>query len=161
MPSPVAEKVDPSATLELRQRVLRPHQTLEELARAMDDPAMVMFAVRDPATGEVVATANVRPEAPAAPLSGQVAPGEATWRLRGMATREDLRGQGLGGVVLRACVEHVAGEGGGFLWCSARIGARRFYAEAGFEEFGDEYEVPVIGTHVLMFRRVAGQREES
>lgn len=154
MPELVAEQVDTSVTLELRRRVLRPHQTEEELARASDVPGVVMFAVRDPGTGEVLTTANVRQERPSAPLTELIAPGEAVWRLRGMATREGLRSQGLGRKVLDACMEHVARKGGGFVWCSARVGARRFYSKAGFEELGGEFEVPVIGTHVLMFRRV-------
>ena len=45
------------------------------------------------------------------------------WRIRGMATRPDLRGRGLGGLVLDALVDHIAGHGGGLLWCNARVTA--------------------------------------
>jgi GNAT superfamily N-acetyltransferase len=156
------ERVEPSVTFPLRHAVLRPHQAPESLALAGDDdPDTATFAVRDPATGEVLTTANVRRQAPPDGLGERAEPGEATWRLRGMATRDDLRGQGLGRMVLDACVEHVAARGGGFLWCSARIRARRFYERALFEVFGDEYDVPDIGRHMLMFRRVESRERRS
>ncbi len=152
----MVERVEASVTFLLRQRVLRPHQPPEALALAGDDdPGTATFALRDPRSAEVVATANVRRERPPEPLlTERAGVAERCWRLRGMATREDLRGHGLGRSLLDACIAHVAAGGGGLLWCSARLPARRFYARAGFEELGEEYDVPDIGRHVLMFRRV-------
>lgn len=125
-----------------------------------DDPDTATFALRDPQSAEVVATGNVRRERPPELLLAERAgPAERCWRLRGMATREDFRGRGLGRSLLDACVAHVAAHGGGFLWCSARLPARRFYARAGFEEFGDEYDEPNIGRHVLMFCSVPSRGE--
>jgi len=83
------------------------------------------------------------------------AAGAKAWRLRAMATEDGFRGQGLGGRVLIAIVDHVASTGGGLLWCSARIRAVSFYERAGFSTLGDVYEEPAIGTHVLMWRAVA------
>ena len=70
-----------------------------------------------------------------------------------MATREDLRGQGIGARVLEACVGHVAARGGGLLWCNARMPARRFYERAGFTAWGEEFESLGIA-HVVMWRMV-------
>ena len=150
----VVEPIDPSRTLELRQRVLRPHLTLEQVAAALDEGRDVEhYGAVDTATGEVLATGNLRREDPPSGLAADVPP-LPFWRLRGMATREDLRDQGIGALVLDALVEHCAAHGGGVLWCSARLGARRFYARAGFAEWGTEYEVEHIGLHVLMWRLV-------
>jgi GNAT superfamily N-acetyltransferase len=137
-----------------------------------DDPSTGCFVARDAGTGEVVSTASVRrefppwyPEAPPGlhPPDGPV-PGAATdaageggsnaWRLRGMATAEGRRSEGLGALVLDAVVAHVAGEGGGLLWCSARLPAREFYVRGGFEVVGEIFEEPEIGPHVLMWKVV-------
>ncbi|MFZ0172160.1 MAG: GNAT family N-acetyltransferase, partial [Acidimicrobiales bacterium] len=109
-------------------------------------------------SGELVATANVRREDPPAGLREDVAPDStaAPWRLRGMATREDLRGRGIGALVLEACVRHVGAQGGGFLWCNARVPARRFYARGGFAEWGEEFESFDV-THVVMWRLVEAE----
>lgn len=76
------------------------------------------------------------------------------WRLRGMATTEAVRGQGIGGKILQACMGYVARQGGAFLWCDARIGAVRFYAGHGFETLGAQYLVPQVGAHYFMQRYV-------
>ena len=158
-PVVVVEPVEPVRTFELRQQVLRPHQRPDQLALAGDDdPDTGTYAALDPDTGEVLGTANVRHEAP--PADFDEGAGAAPWRLRGMATREDLRNQGIGALVLDACVDHVASHGGGLLWCTARLGARRFYARAGFAEWGDEYDTG-FGPHVVMWRVVTPARSEA
>ena len=77
---------------------------------------------------------------------------EGGWRIRGMATEPDVRGEGFGAALVVACVEHVAARGGGELWCNARLGAVGFYRGAGFVVAGEEFDIPGIGTHVVMVR---------
>lgn len=177
----LVERAPATETLAIRQRVLRPHQTIADLAaEGDDDPATVYFVARDATSGEVVSTASVRHEAPPwdpgarnrldhvgpadpldAPEVARLAAGEASvraWRLRGMATDENLRGRGLGRLVLDAVVDHVRDGGGGLLWCSARIGAVPFYERAGFTGLGGVFEEPHIGSHLLMWRPVEGGR---
>jgi GNAT superfamily N-acetyltransferase len=171
------ERVAAPETFELRWRVLRPHQRIEEVAlRGDDDPDTAFFAARDPVSGDVVATASVQREAPPwvpearidrdhagpggrleVPRGARSAAGDQgaeAWRLRAMATADAFRGRGLGRRVLEAVIDHVSAGGGGLLWCSARIRAVPFYERAGFSTLGDDYEEPVIGTHVLMWRVV-------
>ncbi len=147
-----------ACTFALRHAVLRPHDSIADLALPGDDDAETgTFAAVDEATGEVLSTANVRLEpAPfdVAAVAGQEAAGHAAWRLRGMATRPELRGRGLGAAVLDACVAHVAARGGGLLWCNARVPAVPLYARAGFVTHGDEWVDPTIGPHVVMWRNV-------
>jgi GNAT superfamily N-acetyltransferase len=140
------EQVLPWVTLPLRQKVLRPHQTFAQLQQEGDnDPETAFFAAYDSAH-RVVGTASVRREA--APW------GEPGWRLRGMATEEELRGQGIGAAVLSRVIEHVARLGGGLLWCNARIPAQRFYERAGFVTRGESWIDPEIGPHIVMRRQV-------
>jgi GNAT superfamily N-acetyltransferase len=76
------------------------------------------------------------------------------WRLRGMATAPERRGEGIGAMVVAAIIEHVAQHGGGVLWCNARTPAVSFYERAGFVTRGEEWVDPVIGPHIVMWRAV-------
>jgi ribosomal protein S18 acetylase RimI-like enzyme len=71
-----------------------------------------------------------------------------------MATRADVRGRGAGGAVLGALVSHAAGHGATRVWCNARTPALGLYERAGFERESDEFEIPGIGPHFVMARRV-------
>jgi predicted GNAT family N-acyltransferase len=56
--------------------------------------------------------------------------------------------------VLGALIEHAAAQGATRIWCNARIPAVSLYARAGFEVESEEFEIPGIGSHVVMARRV-------
>ena len=140
-------RVDAGVTLPLRQRILRPHQTVAELA-AEDDAEAVHFAALD--GGDVVGVGLVQREVPA---WGSLGDGP-WWRLRGMATDEAWRNRGVGAAVLDAVVIHVREAGGGRLWCEARTPALSFYVRAGFATHGEAWVDPLIGPHVAMHRLV-------
>jgi GNAT superfamily N-acetyltransferase len=143
------EQVRADDTWELRQQVLRPHETMQQLSLPDDDhPSTGTFAAIGE-DGEIVGSARVAPEPP--PFEGAAAP---AWRLRGMATREDARNQGIGAAVLDRAIRHVALHGGGLLWCNARIPALNLYRRVGFVEEGPAWNDPDIGPHVVMWRSV-------
>ena len=107
-----------------------------------DDPGAAHFAVV--AGGAPVAVASVLAEPhPATPDDGD-------WRLRGMATAPERRGEGLGAALVEACAAHVRERGGRRLWCHARIGAVPLYERAGFAAETGAFDVPGIGPHVRM-----------
>jgi len=140
-------RVTAAETFPLRQRVLRPHETADELSAPPAGSEVVhLAAIED---GTVVGTAIVMREA--APWAQF---GEVSWRLRGMATAEDKRGQGIGAAVLSAVLECVEARGGGRLWCSARTSARSFYERAGFLSRGEVWDEPKLGPHIMMERQV-------
>ena len=132
-------------TRPLRQKILRPHQSLEELVvdGESSPDAGWYAAVRD---DTVVGTAGVFPESP--PDSDVV----GAWRVRAMAIEEELRGMGIGDMLLDAVLDHVRRAGGRHVWCSARTPAEGFYERAGFRQVGDVYEPPGLGPHVRMDR---------
>ena len=127
-----------------------------------------------PAGDNPLAAVPLQPRAApgAAARSGAVAPHErpaaregvapstpgGAWRLRAMATHPEWRGRGVGAAVVRAVTDHVAAQGGSLLWCNARLGARRFYERAGLTTWGEVWEEPVIGPHVVMYKRVGTRR---
>jgi GNAT superfamily N-acetyltransferase len=142
------QPVTASATRPLRRRVLRPHQTLDELATedALRREAAYFAAVEG---GEVVGVASLdREPAPWSPHD------PTAWRLRQMATAESHRGRGIGSAVLQSVIGHVRERGGGLLWCTARTPAIAFYERAQFEVRGQRWVDPVLGPHVAMHRFV-------
>ncbi len=157
-------RIASAASYPLRQAVLRPHQRVDEVAFPEDDdPATATFGAVERSSGDVVGVATVLREA--APFSAHevgLLPDAAceatTWRLRGMATREGLRGQGIGALVLAAALDHVAEEGGDLVWCNARVAAIGFYERAGLHAWGDQWVVPLTGPHVVMWRSTDRER---
>ncbi len=135
-----ARAVSAVRTRPLRRAVLRPHQTVADLA-AEERPGTFFAGVeRD---GELIAVGWVRPEGP---------PG--SWRVGGMATAPEARRGGLGRMVLVALVEYARGQGASRLWCHARAGARAFYESEGWRVESEEYVIEPIGPHFTMARPV-------
>ena len=124
----------------LRRAVLRPRETLEQLA-AREPPDCLAVAAFDEGGSTPVAVGLVAPD-------GE--PGD--WRVRGMATAPAARGRGLGSAVLAELVRHAVAHGAVRVWCNARTPARAFYARAGFSVVSSEFELPGIGPHVRMER---------
>lgn len=140
------ERVDPVVVRPLRQRVLRPHQTVaEQVYAGDDDPRAAHFAALD-GRDQVVGVASITPEPHP---GGDGGPGD--FRVRGMATDpEGGRGTGAGGALLHACLDHARAAGATRVWCNARTPARGFYERYGFVAEGEEFALPEIGPHYVM-----------
>lgn len=139
-------EVEPAQVLALRQSVLRPGRALAAAVFDGDD---------EPGTLHLAAFLE-QDIIGAASLFRRAFPFEKvlSWQLRGMAVAPELRRQGIGHALLQFCVARVAQRGGGLLWCNARAEAAGFYRVAGFEFVGEEFEIPSVGPHFLMARRV-------
>jgi len=136
-----------AATRPLRQQVLRPHQPPEHLLYPGDDaPGSFHLAAYQ---GErLVGTVSLSLEERdgGGPARG------SSYRLRGMATHPEVRGQGVGAALLAEALRRMAEAGGERVWCNARTSAAGFYDRYGFARLGPEFELPGIGPHVLMER---------
>jgi GNAT superfamily N-acetyltransferase len=123
-------------TRRLRRDVLRPHQTLEQLAA---DESPQAFALGAFDAGELIAVGFV------------VADGEpGAWRIRSMATTPAARGRGAGTAVLHALIAHASAHGALRIWCNARSPARSLYERAGLRVASEEFYLPQIGPHFVM-----------
>jgi ribosomal protein S18 acetylase RimI-like enzyme len=140
VPAPVVREIPIAQTRLLRQAILRPHETLVELASHEPPDA---FAVGAFDGDELVGVGFVGREGP---------PG--SWRVRAMATAPEARGRGVGSTVLAALVEHAQANGATRIWCHARTPARSLYERAGFTVASDEFELPRIGPHLVMERNI-------
>lgn len=138
------ESVSAGAVRPLRRSVLRPNQPPEALVYPADDARSTLHAAATADERGIVGIATISCE----PHPDDPRPGD--WRIRGMATEPDARGHGIGGALLRACLDHARENGGGRVWCNARTTAAGFYTRAGFAVDGGEFELPGLGPHVVM-----------
>jgi ribosomal protein S18 acetylase RimI-like enzyme len=76
------------------------------------------------------------------------------WRLRGMATLVEFRGNGWGKHLVERCAAHTTENQGTLLWCSARIATVPFYRSLGFKEQGQSFNLPEYSgkIYILMWR---------
>jgi predicted GNAT family N-acyltransferase len=128
----------------LRHALLRPHQDIIEMTWPGDD------------LGDTLHVGGFRQDrlVGISTVHRQRLPGSTeieTWRVRGIAVDHGQRGYGLGGLLLRRCIEHAAIMGGRIVWSNAKVGVFGFYEHYGFRRFGDPFELPDIGPHYLMY----------
>ncbi|MXV52765.1 GNAT family N-acetyltransferase [Pedobacter sp. HMF7647] len=76
------------------------------------------------------------------------------YRLRGMATLPEYRGKGIGNQLVNFAIVYLRGQKVNDLWCDARKVAYRFYKSLGFEFISEEFEIPNIGPHKVMYLKI-------
>jgi ribosomal protein S18 acetylase RimI-like enzyme len=143
VPDIVVRQISLADTRPLRHAVLRPHETRESLASHEPSDAYAVGVFED---GALIAVGFVAPD-------GE--PG--AWRIRGMATAPAARGKGAGTAVLDALPRHAAAGGASRVWCNARTPARLLYERAGFQAVSEEFELPEIGPHFVMERKLGNR----
>jgi len=129
----------------LRQAILRPHQSVDEMVFPGDD---------DPVTGhfgafvgdKLVGIVSLYAVAPPSLLP------QPAWQLRMMGVLPKYQHLGAGRALVQACVTHARHHDGQTLWCNARIKAVPFYTRLGFQILGEAFELPGIGLHHFMHR---------
>lgn len=143
MPTDILIKlISSNETHPLRHKILRPHQSLSEMAYPQDELAEATHfgAYRD---DTIVGIISIYPEN----LEGQYSPSE--WRIRGMAVEKDYQGCGLGRKILKTCIEYAKTQGVQSVWCNARTSAIGFYLSFGFTQVGEEFIIDGIGPHYI------------
>jgi GNAT superfamily N-acetyltransferase len=80
--------------------------------------------------------------------------GTPAYQLRGMATRRDRQGQGLGAKLLSEAAATIGAQTGvTLLWCNAREAAVGFYEKQGWRVVGEKFDVPTVGAHYRMVKK--------
>jgi GNAT superfamily N-acetyltransferase len=79
---------------------------------------------------------------------------EYQYRLRGMATLPEFQRQGLSSALLKMAFPIIKQNLCSVLWCNARARAMGFYQQVGFEKVGEEFDIPTVGPHYLMFKKI-------
>lgn len=134
-------------TYPLRLKVLRPGGVLEDTHFANDrlEGSFHLGVFKD---DRCISIGSFYPE-PHKELLGW-----KQYRLRGMATDPEYQGKGAGKKLMLFALDHLKAQKADRLWCNARLIALPFYERFGFEVKGDEFDIPGIGPHFLMHRKV-------
>ena len=132
--------------LQLRQSVLHPDGPIERVTYHNDkDPLALHVAIRK--DNSLIAVGTLLPEDEDEKYS------ESIWRIRGMAVRSDMRGLGLGSILLTEMFDHLKTISTktkvkpSLVWCNARIEALNLYRNLGFEVLEGEFLIPGSGPH--------------
>ena len=143
--------ISATETITVRWPVLRPGFSRETAVFDGDDaPTTLHFGAFDCEALIGVASIYLAPF-PSRPDPAM--PGELpAWQLRGMATLPEVRGAGFGKALLDACVAAARSKGAALIWCNARTGAAKFYAQRGWQITGEEFDIPTVGPHSRMWR---------
>jgi GNAT superfamily N-acetyltransferase len=137
------------ATHDLRLRVLRPGQPPDRADYAADHTSVAFHLGAFTADDTLIGVASFYQE----PFLDHPQP-QHHWRLRGMAVEPTAQGQGVGRALLNTAFADLHAREATWLWCNARTTAAPFYTTLGFDTIGDPFDMPDIGTHYLMARRV-------
>ncbi len=135
-------------TLPLRSRVLRNGESLDACHFQGDvDPDTFHMGYLSP-ENEVVCILTCQ-------LESMEQYDGLGYRLRGMATHPEWQGKGIGSQLLKAAINHLAHEiKADYLWCNARRVAYDFYQNLAFEFLSEEFEIPGIGPHKVMYLKL-------
>lgn len=74
------------------------------------------------------------------------------YQLRGMAVDATFQSQGIGRQLMTFAFGELTKRNSSLLWCNARQHAIGFYRNMGFQTTGEEFIVPHIGPHIVMFK---------
>ena len=134
-------------TLDLRQRSLRPFLAKSECQYPEDGNTETKhFGLFY--NGNIVSIATIFPQSYFEFSSGN------PYRLRGMATDSNFRGQGFGSFILMTVFDYLKVKRCDLLWCHARIRATSFYRSNGFLPHAQVFDVPQTGPHQLIYKRI-------
>lgn len=76
------------------------------------------------------------------------------YQLRGMATNEEFQGKGYGKELILYGMDILKDRKANIVWCNARVIALDFYKKMGFQIIGEEFDIPKIGGHFVMYKKL-------
>ena len=81
--------------------------------------------------------------------------GEPAYQLRGMATRADRCGHGIGAALLAHAIADLQRQTDvRLLWGNARKAAIGFYEKQGWAIASEEFEIPTVGPHLKIVKAI-------
>ena len=122
--TPVIQPIDYASVLEIRQRVMYPDRSIDEM-RLPADPEGEHLAVwvgERPVT--IVSVFRMGSD----------------WQFRKLAMEPDVQGRGYASLLLRHVLEQARRQGATRLWCNARLSATALYRRMGMQEEGKVWE---------------------
>jgi len=77
------------------------------------------------------------------------------YQLRGMATLKEFQGYGAGKLMMQRAFSILSELNIDYLWCNARVVAVNFYEKQGLDILGDDFDIPLVGKHFVMFKKIS------
>ncbi len=146
MKSMTVREISAETTYEIRSEVLRPGKPMEECFFDGDHAKNTFHLgvfIQDKLIGVASYMQNCNPLF-STPLQFQ---------LRGMAILQDYKQQGYGAALLKAGEARIFAQyKDPLLWFNARIQAVGFYKKFGYQTKGEEFDVPGVCKHIVMFK---------
>ncbi|MEL1253199.1 GNAT family N-acetyltransferase [Flavobacterium sp. DGU38] len=78
-------------------------------------------------------------------------------QIRGMAILESHQKKGFGERLIKHCEEYCLANQFDLIWFNARESAVGFYKKMGYETTGSSFEIPEVGTHYLMYKKLKNE----
>jgi len=75
-------------------------------------------------------------------------------QIRGMAILENHRKKDFGKALIIHCEEECRNQGVELIWFNARMVAAGFYEKMGYQKTGIPFEIPDVGEHIIMFKKI-------
>jgi predicted GNAT family N-acyltransferase len=140
-------RINAADTFQIRQQMLRPGQSIDQCTFTgdEDDQTFHLGAFKE---GKLISVASFYFE------KHPILEEPYQFRLRGMATLDEHQNKGLSRALLKTAFPIIKQNLCPVVWCNARIGAVGFYQKIGFEKTAEEFDIPGIGPHLLMFKSI-------
>ncbi len=152
-PDPALRRISAEDCIALRHSVLRPNQSRDACRYPLDDARGSHHVGYFNNAAQIIGIGSIFHEAPPDPGNWD------GWRIRGMAVAPAHQGQGIGAAILKALIAYakaqpIADGQSGLIWCNGRTSVEPFYRGQGFERVGEVFDLPPIGPHVVLQRRI-------
>lgn len=144
--SMIIKEITANQTYDLRHKILRPNQTLDDCQYPLDlQPDTIHLGTF---LGEqLVSIASFFHE------KSDSFRFQNQYRLRGMATLPAFRNQKSGSELIKKAEDIMKEKKVELWWCNARTTVSDYYLKLGLEIKGDVFDIDPIGPHVLMWKR--------
>ena len=147
------KKISPFETIIVRHPVLRAGKPIESCNFEGDDlPSTVHFGLN--LQNQLIAVIS------AFEVKNKLFTEENQYQIRGMAVLEEFQKSGFGEQLLNYCENQIRLKKGELIWFNARETAVGFYKKSGYEIIGGQFEIPDVGPHYVLFKKIEIQELE-
>ena len=142
------KSISANDTFTVRQPVLRPDRPIEDCCFELDNHASSLHLGME-LNGEIIAVLS------ALPIKCENFPNLTSMRLRGIATLHAFQKKGLGSQLMIEVEKRLLKlKKIKLLWLNARISAKPFYQNLGYESMGETFNIQGVGDHQFMYKKL-------
>lgn len=143
----IIKQVSAEKILPLRRAILRPGYTLEE-SKFEGDIADSTFHFAGIKKDKIIAACTlIKNNNPNFEFKNQ-------YQLRGMAVAKTEQEKGLGKILFQKSLDFLKKNHFNFIWFNARKNAIDFYLKQNCKISGKEFDIPDVGPHLLMYKKL-------